>query len=105
MAQIQLAHITDLAKLSDAEAVQFAKDIPGLVATLRLAARAAQSDGLQLADVLPHVTFDASIDDIVVHGDGREVHLGNEVAIEADRLDAKSTQDAEALIARHRRRP
>lgn len=53
-----LAHITDLHLLDDAEVAQFATELPGIVASLRVAARSAKESGQSLADAFPSMTFE-----------------------------------------------
>jgi hypothetical protein len=58
VAQIyDLAHITDLAKLDDEDIAYFVKDVPGLIAMLKLAKVECDKRGVVLAEVLPKLQY------------------------------------------------
>jgi hypothetical protein len=54
-----LSHITDLAKLEDADIPYFVHELPGLIAMLKVAAADGTEKGLNLADVLPVIRYTA----------------------------------------------
>lgn len=61
-----LNHITDLHLLDDAEVAQFATELPGIVSSLRVAARSAKESGQSLADAFPGMTFVSELKDATV---------------------------------------
>ena len=64
-----LNHITDLHLLDDAEVAevaQFATELPGIVSSLRVAARSAKESGQSLADAFPSMTFVSELKDATV---------------------------------------
>lgn len=99
-----LSHITDLHRLSDDELHQFMKELPGMVAGLRIAHRAAEEEGLKLSEVFPIVAFDSDtkLNQVVFAHNERVVGASVEHMVAADRLDAASSQDATSMIARAR---
>ena len=74
-----LAHITDLHLLDDAEVAQFATELPGIVASLRVAARSAKESGQSLADVFPSMTFVSELKDAtLIKADGRQLEADHQ---------------------------
>jgi hypothetical protein len=76
MTQYKLSHITDLSQLSNEAVAAFAKDLPTLVAALRLAKQAAEQEatGIPLAEVFPFVTLDSEMGDkLILRKDGQDI--------------------------------
>lgn len=99
-----LAHITDLHRLNDEELAQFVRELPGMVAGLRIADRSAQEQGLKLADIFPVVTFDPDLkEDLVLRRDGKEVIRASVAEmVQGEALDRGASASAMAVIQRAR---
>lgn len=105
MPQYKLAHITDLAGIADEDLAQFAKELPTIVATLRMAKAHAQRDGLNLSEQFPHITFDTDlVDEVVLRRPGAE-HRFDGAAVQAAERSMAASDEAASTIARARRRP
>lgn len=101
MPSYRLAHITDLATLTDADVAQLAAELPTLVAALRLAARNS-APGQQLSEMLPHITFATDIGDQVVLGTSSgPLPVPGAIMRTAERTDEAARQ----AIRRAQRRP
>jgi hypothetical protein len=100
MAQHRLSHITDLHTLSDEEVQQMAQELPGIVATLRLAARGAKDNGVDLRELLPVIVFDSELkDEVVITQDGKErVRVSTQEMTEAEVRDATAAFAAKDVI-------
>lgn len=101
MPQYQLAHITDLADLSDEDVLKFAAELPTLVAALRIVKSAAADMGVAASERVPHITYAPEIGDqlVVRRADGRlESFSGQSV-----RAAEPSHTEASAAIRRARR--
>jgi phage FluMu protein gp41 len=100
MTRLQLNHITDLHMLSDEDVKQMARELPGIVATLRLAARGAKDSGVDLRELLPVVVFDSELkDEVVITQDGTErVRVSTQEMTEADFRDATAAFAAKDVI-------
>lgn len=55
-----LSHITDLAKLADEDIPNMVRELPGLIAMMKLAAADGTKDGLNLAEVMPVIRYSAN---------------------------------------------
>ncbi|MBU9199909.1 hypothetical protein KTD31_00650 [Burkholderia multivorans] len=60
-----LVHITDLVKLDDEDIAYFVKDVPGLIATLKLAKDECDKRGTTLCDVMPKLQYVADSSETV----------------------------------------
>jgi hypothetical protein len=60
-----LSHITDLAKLDDADIPQFVRSLPGLIAMMKIAAADGTPNGANLAAIMPEVRYVANDDSLV----------------------------------------
>jgi hypothetical protein len=100
----KLAHITDLADLSEEDAALFVKELPSIFATLRLLK--ANADGAPLSEVLPHLTYAPDIgDQVVMRAEGKVMNVPGVVMVEAERRNADATDAAADVISQARRRP
>lgn len=57
--EYSLRHITDIAKLDDADIPEFVRTLPGLIAMLKIAAADGTPNGLNLAEEMPVIQFTA----------------------------------------------
>ncbi|KVP96512.1 hypothetical protein WJ97_11535 [Burkholderia ubonensis] len=55
--QYDLVHITDLVKLDDGDIAEFASDLPGLIAMLKLAKDECDQRGTKLTEVMPKLQY------------------------------------------------
>lgn len=91
-----LAHITDLHLLDDAEVAQFAAELPGMVASLRVAARATKASGLALHEAFPSITFVPELKNAtVIRADGRELQVSHQAM---QQLDVAQEQTRQLIV-------
>jgi hypothetical protein len=93
MSEHKLSHITDLVQLSDEAVATFAKDLPTLIAALRLANQAAIANGTPLKEAFPVISFDsASGDKVILKNSGQYVTEFNGGQVRAAQKIASSLE-------------
>lgn len=69
---VLLSHITDLANLPSDNVEQFVKDLPGLIAMMKIAKQECDESGVTLRQVMPLLRFAPEKSDVVINAAGRQ---------------------------------